>query len=136
MLSLCPVYSATQVGVATALGGPLGGAWLVALNYKRLDAAEKARTAIVLGVLAMAVVNALVLLASYSMLRLVVMVPGIVMAGLAELLRGDGYTRHVVLGGTRGSNWRAVGVGVACLPIHFMPIVGAAIATSHAYLVK
>ena len=49
VISLHPMYSAVQVATATVLGGPFGGAWLIALNYKRLDAPRKARTALALG---------------------------------------------------------------------------------------
>lgn len=127
VISIHPMYSAAQVAVATVLGGPLGGAWLIALNYKRLDAPRKARTAIILGLIAMAAVSAIALVASYGVMRLLVMIPGIVVAGLAGLLQGPGYTRHVAVGGKRGSSWRAVGAGAVCLPIHLVPIVGAPI---------
>lgn len=127
VISIHPMYSGPQVAVATVLGGPLGGAWLMALNYKRLGAPRKAHAAIVLGLIAMAVVIAIGLVASYGVMRLLVMIPGIVVAGLTELLQGARYFRHVSVRGRRGSNWRVLGVGVVCLPIHLVPIVGAAI---------
>lgn len=127
VISIHPMYSAVQVGVATLLGGPLGGAWLMALNYRRLDARRGARVALALGGLATAAVLAIGLDASYPTMRLLVMLLGIVGAGLAELVQGADYVRHVVLGGRRGSSWRAVAVGTACLPIHLVPIVGAAV---------
>lgn len=133
VISIRPMYSAAQVGAATVLGGPLGGAWLIALNYRRLDAPRKAGTAIVLGVLAMAAVIALGLVASYGVIRLLVMLPGIMVAGLAELLQGPRYVRHVAIGGTRGSNWSAAGVGLVCLPLHLVPIAGAVIASSQVH---
>jgi hypothetical protein len=134
VISLHPMYSAVQVAAATVLGGAFGGAWLIALNYKRLDAPRKARTTVALGVLAMAAVLVVGLVASYGMVRLFVMLPGIVVAGLAELLQGAAYVRHVTVGGRRGSSWRATGVGVACLPIHLMPLVTAVIHSSQAGL--
>jgi hypothetical protein len=126
VISLCPMYSASQVAAATVLGGPLGGAWLIALNYKRLDAPRKADTAIVLGLIAMAAVIAIASMAPYGVMRLLVILPSILTAGLAELLQGAGYVRHVVAGGRRGSSWRAAGIGVMCLPSHLLPIIGAA----------
>lgn len=123
VISIYPMYSAPQVAVATVLGGPLGGAWLMALNYKRLGAPRRARAAIMLGLVAMAAVVVIGLVASYGAMRLLVMIPGIVVAGLTELLQGASYFRHVSVGGRRGSNWRVAGVGAVCLPIHLVPII-------------
>jgi hypothetical protein len=129
VISIYPMYSGPQVAVATVIGGPLGGAWLMALNYKRLGAPRRARAAIVFGLIAMAAVVAIGLVASYGSMRLLVMIPSIVVAGLTELLQGARYFRHVSVGGRRGSNWRVAGVGVACLPIHLVPIVASILAS-------
>lgn len=54
VISIHPMYSPGQVALATFLGGPLGGGWLMAVNYKRLGEPAKMRAAIGLSVLAMA----------------------------------------------------------------------------------
>jgi hypothetical protein len=125
VLSIHSMYSAPQVAMATVLGGPLAGAWLIALNFKRLNAPRKADAAIMVGLIAVAMIAAIGLVAPYRVMRLLVMLFGIVMAGLAELLQGAGYDRHVAVGGRHGVSLRAIGVGVVCFPIHLISVLGA-----------
>ena len=98
---------------------------MIALNYKRLNAPRKARAAIVLGLIAMAAVAAAGLLTPYRVMRLLVMLLGIVLAGLAELLQGADYDRHAAVGGGRAPTLLAAGVGMVCFPVHLVAIVGA-----------
>jgi hypothetical protein len=118
------MYSAGQVALATFLGGPLGGGWLMALNYKRLGEPGKAPIAIVLSVLAMAALIAIGLVAGQGAVLWLMIVPVFVVSQLAKFLQGAAYDRHVALGGSRGSRWRAAGLGVVSLAIYFAAIVG------------
>lgn len=120
------MYSAGQVGLATFLGGPIGGGWLMALNYKRLGEPGKARAAVGLSVLAMAVLVAIGFATPGQRMSWLPIVLFIAMRGLAKSLQGAAYDRHVALGGSRGSSWRAAGIGLASVAICFGVIVGVA----------
>ncbi|HEX3474977.1 MAG TPA: hypothetical protein VHT91_08040 [Kofleriaceae bacterium] len=122
VISIHPMYSAGQVTLATFLGGPLGGAWLIGLNYKRLGEPAKARTAIGLGVLAMAALIAIGLATGGMFTLVLAFIPILALNMLASSLQGDAYDRHVSAGGSRGSSWRAAGLGVASLAIYFAAI--------------
>lgn len=127
VISFRQLYSPGQVALATLLGGPLGGAWLLARNYQRLDAPRKARAALAVGVLAMAVTVAIFLLVHPLAVVFLLMFPPIVANALAERLQGADHVRHSPVGGRTGLTWRAVGLGVALIPIYLAPILGGAI---------
>lgn len=125
VISIHPMYSAGQVTLATFLGGPLGGGWLMAVNYKRLGEPAKMRAAIGLSVLAMAAVIAIGFALGNHAAWGLALVPIVVMRALAEALQGDAYRRHVAAGGSRGSSWRAAGLGGVSLVIYLGVICGA-----------
>ncbi|HEX2689673.1 MAG TPA: hypothetical protein VHN14_23810 [Kofleriaceae bacterium] len=119
VISIHPMYSAGQVCLATFIGGPLGGGWLMALNYKRLGQPGKARVAVGLNVLAIVALTAIGFATpGWSMSGLAI---GSIfgMRALAKSLQGAAYDRHVQAGGSRGSSWRAAGIGLASFPICF-----------------
>lgn len=118
------MYSAGQVTLATFLGGPLGGGWLMALNYKRLGEPAKMRRAIGFSVLAMAAVIAMGFVLGNQAAWALALVPILVMRELAKALQGAAYSRHVAAGGSRGSSWRAAGLGAVSLVIYSGAIFG------------
>ncbi len=109
--------------LATFLGGPLGGAALLAMNERRLGRAQAA----VVTALAGAVGTALLFAMS---LALPDNVPGaplaivwvLVMRGIAVKRQGAIVEAHVRAGGKKGSGWAAAGIGVACLVIALVPL--------------
>jgi hypothetical protein len=127
VVSIRQLYSPGEVALATVFGGPLGGAWLLARNYQRLDARRKARAALAIGALAMAAVVAIGFLIPPTAVVLILLFPPIVAIALAERLQGADYVRRAVVGGRTRSSWRALGVGVALIPIYLAPILGGAI---------
>jgi len=124
VISIYPMYSAGQVALATFFGGPLGGAWLMALNYKRLAEPGKARIAVLLGVLAVAALIAIGFAAGPDSLLWLMLAPIVVTSWLAKELQGAAYDRHVAVGGSRGSRWRAAGLGVVSLVVYLAAIFG------------
>jgi hypothetical protein len=127
VISIHPMYSAGQVRLATVLGGPLGGGWLMALNYKRLGQPGKARASVGLSVLAMVALIAIGFATPGRSMSWLAIVPIFVMGSLAKSLQGAAYDRHVQAGGSRGSSWRAAGIGLASLAICFGMIIGPAV---------
>lgn len=118
VISIHPMYSAGQVALATFLGGLLGGGWLMAVNYKRLGEPAKMRRAIGLSVLAMAAVIAIGFAVGGQAAWVLVLLPILAMHKLAKALQGAAYSRHVAAGGSRGSSWRAAGLGGVSLVIY------------------
>ncbi|MGE0551032.1 MAG: hypothetical protein AB7R00_28485 [Kofleriaceae bacterium] len=109
------LHSPGQVGLATFFGGPLGGAWLIARNAKRLGQAGRTWQL---------VVGALVATAALAGLS-VVGVPGILLAisgvfaakQVARVIHGEAFEDHLRRGGRQSSSWVAFGLGIASLAI-------------------
>lgn len=112
VISILPMYSPGQVTLAAFLGGPLGGGWLLALNYRRLAEPGKARAAIALSVLALAALGTVAFLLPEGAASPLAIVPVVTMLWVARQLQGRAYERHVAVGGSAGSSWRAAGVGL------------------------
>jgi hypothetical protein len=125
VISIHPMYSMAQIILATLIGGPLGGGWLMALNYKRLGEPGKARIAFVLGVLAMAGLIAIGFAAGRDATGPLIVAPVIAVWMLAMHLQADAYKRHVAVEGRRASSWRAAGLGVVSLVIYAAAFAGA-----------
>jgi hypothetical protein len=120
------MYAPWQVALASVLGGPLGGAWLMALNYKRLGKPRLAWVTIAITVVGLAAVFGI--MAAISSQTPSVAIPLIIaMYWLAKALQGTAYDRHAAVGGRLGSTWRAVGLGVASLAISGAAVVGAGV---------
>jgi len=124
VISIHPMYSAWQVVLAAFLGSALGAGWLIALNYKRLGERTNARIAAVLSVLVMASLIAIAVVRG-DIGEWLMVVPTVSSGPLTRYLQGAAYDRHVGVGGTRASSWRAAGVGVLSLGILFSAISGA-----------
>jgi hypothetical protein len=131
-MTIRPLFSPGQVAGATFFGGPVGGGWLLAMNYRRLGAPGKARMALVLSVLAMAALVAAGLVLPRGLGSVLAIVDVVAMSTIAMTLQGEDFERHVALGGRRGSSWHAVGIGIASLAICVG--LGAAFGASYAVL--
>lgn len=124
-----PLYSVPTIALASFLGGPLAAGWLVSVNFRHLNEPKAARTALVIGVLAMAALVALmVVLPSDWSAR----VPGFTISAiytaiiwiLADRIQGPSLAAHFARGGRRHSPWRAAGISlIAALPV-FVVFVG------------
>jgi len=126
VIPMYPMYSPGQITAATFFGGPIGGAWLLAINYRRLGEPRKARAAIAISALALVALGGLGLLIDRQASSLG-LVSVVAMSALARSLHSAAYDRHIALGGPRASVWRAIGIGVAGLALSFAVIVGAAL---------
>ena len=118
------MYSVAQITLTTLLGGPVGGSWLMGLNFKRLGEPRKARITYVLGVLAMATVIAIGFATGPRAALWLLLAPVLVVNLLATRLQARGYQRHVAVQGRRGSSWRAAGLGVVSLAIYAVALLG------------
>jgi len=112
------LYSPRQILLASVLGGPLAGAVLMALNYRRLGRRAVACQAVLLGGTAL-----VALLALGFVLRASATGTGLGVGAacgtsyIAERVQGTAYKEHIKRGGRRASSWRAAGVGLCSMAI-------------------
>lgn len=108
-----PLYSIAGVGLATFIGTPLAGAWLLAHNLQLLGKAD--RVAMVWGVsialLLVTLVLAFVLPEEVPALPFAI-AQLMAMIMLAKNLMEAELKQHTEAGGAYLSNWRAVGIGL------------------------
>lgn len=111
--SQAPLYRLAAVGLATFLGTPLAGAWLLAHNLKLLGQANRVAmvwavaVALLVATLGLAfVVPEEVPAMPFAIAQLFAM-----MAFAKHLLEAD-IKRHTEAGGAFLSNWRAAGIGL------------------------
>lgn len=108
-----PLYSIAGIGVATFIGTPLAGAWLLAHNLQLLGQAH--RVAMVWGISVALLLVTLVLAVvlpdevpalPFAIAQLMVMIM------LAKNLQEADLQQHADVGGAFLSNWRAAGIGL------------------------
>jgi hypothetical protein len=128
VVPLYRMFSPGQMTGATFFGGPIGGAWLLAINYKRLGSARSAWLAIIAGVVATALLVVLgIALGANGASRSMGLVPIVAMSLLGKALQGAEFERHIARGGPRSSTWAAIGLGIASLGISLTLIFGGAV---------
>lgn len=108
-----PLYSVAGVGLATFIGTPLAGAWLLAHNLQLLGQAH--RVAMVWGISVVLLVVTLVL--AFVLPEEVPAMPFAIaqlmaMIMLARYLMETDLKQHAEAGGALLSNWRAAGIGL------------------------
>lgn len=111
--SQLPLYSIAGVGLATFIGTPLAGAWLLAHNLQLLGQAH--RVAMVWGISVALLLATLVL--AFVLPEEVPAMPFAIaqlmaMIMLAKNLMEADLKQHLEAGGTFLSNWRAAGIGL------------------------
>ncbi len=128
-----PTYKLFTPGHATAatfFGGPLGGAAVLALNYKRLREPGKAWASIILGAIATAVLVALAYKFSAAIRGPWIAVPSLLaMSAIAKAVHGQAHERHVADGGKTASSWGVVGIAIASAAL----TLGGAFGVGYAY---
>ena len=120
------LYADRSVFAATFLGGPLGGAAIIALNYRALGDDRNFRLSVVVGF-----IGSVAILAACSMLPESAShsgagIPIIIAASiqmLAKRLQGDAVAKHTALGGELASGWLAAGVGLLSLVLTIAVVV-------------
>jgi hypothetical protein len=109
------LYNSFGVALAALFGSPLAGAFLMALNYRRMGQRGRFWSTLAIGI----GVTALAMGVSYLLPSSVATGLGIgLVAGIRQVARstqGDAIDAHVAQGGKVASGWAAFGVGVAGL---------------------
>ena len=123
------LYSLGQITVATFLGSPLAGAWLMATNHKSLGQAEQAGKSMWL-----AVGGTLLLLVASTFLperfpnSVLPVACALGFRAYAEATFGKDIKSHQAMGGPRFSWWRAVGIALLCVVALLAVIMGVLVA--------
>jgi hypothetical protein len=118
------MYSPGQVGLATFLGGPLGGGWLLALNFKRLGRPAQAWITIAAVVAALALLVAFAVTASNKGPMGLGLASIFIMRMIAQSLQGNDYQQHLAHEGRKASSWHAAGFGLLGLAITIAAAAG------------
>lgn len=122
------IWSPHQIGVASFLSGPLGGALLLAHNYKALQNQAAAKKSLLFGLMA----NLLVILASGFFFE---NIPGGLRYGIAlpyviflfeftKKFQGEGLRELIENGAKKGSAFKLVLFSIGLLFLQFSLIVG------------
>lgn len=119
------LFSPGQATWATFLGSPIAGSVVLALNYARLGNRRAAWMAIIVGLVVSVIVLWIAAILPDSS-------PNSVLSGgytlclymLAKSLQGNLVRRHLAIGGQQASSWMATGIGIACLVVIFVTVVG------------
>ncbi len=117
------LFAPSHATTATAIGGPLAGAVVMAANYRKLARPSASVSAILSGALASAtlVIMAWKMPPHSSGLFVVALYTGGLHV-LARWLQGSAFDAHIAAGGTAHSAWRAAGVGLGCLALTFLAV--------------
>lgn len=111
------LYDANSVGLATLLGSPVAGSFLMALNYRRLAMTGKAVVTLIVGV----IVTGFAILFGWNLPASVkfpiALALLLVTKWLAQSLQGATVKYHVDHGGRLGSRWMAFGSGVGFMAV-------------------
>ena len=124
-LPVPPAYrlqSPAGVAWATAIGTPVAGGIVLALNYWKWGQKGRAVAAIIAGLLATGFVCWLAWVLPESVPAAAFFVPQVVGGYyLTRWLQGRRFDAHIVSGGKKASRWIGAGIGLAA----FAPIMGA-----------
>lgn len=113
-------YSPGQVAGATFLGGPIAGSILLASNYVLSGQEAKRSAALYWGVALTAAVLVIAFFLPENTPNY--LVPGIYTLAyqqFAKRTQGEFFESFCSSGGLKHSNWRVLGIGVACLTAVF-----------------
>jgi hypothetical protein len=119
VIPMYPLYSPRQMSVASFFAGPIAGAVLLAINYRRLGQARKGialAIAISVGFLGLlAIISAL----DVDVPRAVGVGVFFAMAALIRTSQSAIYQSHIARQGRTGSSWHAVGAAVLSAVVTF-----------------
>ena len=118
------LYSVGQITLATFLGAPLAGGWLIARNYKALGQPEKAGMNLFWSIVGTLVLIGLAFVLPDNFPNIGISVVSVIaVKSWADAQFGKLLGRHRAANGKVHSWWRAVGIGVLCLAIMITAIM-------------
>jgi hypothetical protein len=123
------VYSIRQITAATFLGTPLAGAILMAGNATAFGEAQRRRSYLIGGAVATVLVFVVALLLPDRFPNSVLpLAYTLALQAVATRLQGANVQAQLTAGSRHHSNWRVLGVGVACLAATILVLLVLAVA--------
>jgi hypothetical protein len=111
------LFDSNSVGLATFVGGPVAGSFLMALNYRRLGLKGKATSALIIG----AIVTALAILIGWNLPSSVNFPLALALLfatqRIARFLQGPAIQQHAQQGGSLASRWTAFASGLSFMAV-------------------
>lgn len=126
VMPLYSLYSTGQVALATFLGTPLAGCWLVSRNFKKLGSPRSAWAILALGVAWAAGLCGLAVLEKLPGIVSILSIPFTVL--VMRGVQGRELDHHASVGGKTTSWGWAVGGAFACLGILCVTVIGIVVA--------
>lgn len=127
------LYSQRAIGLATFLGGPLAGAYLIRENYLQLNEPKKGKLSLWAGIISSIILFAIIFSLPDNIInsnsvpsRFFPMIYTIIMVLLVEQLQGPILKNHKVLGNKFITAWKAVGIALVSCIIYCLFIFGGA----------
>jgi O-antigen/teichoic acid export membrane protein len=112
------LFTPAQIGLATFLGAPLAAGWLMARNYRALEEKKKEKRCLIYATLGTTAVMALAFVLPDNFPNTALPIGytiGIVQ--IAKQVQGPMIDAHLARGGSAGSWWATVGIGLLSLLI-------------------
>jgi hypothetical protein len=101
-----PLFSTTQIGVATFLGTVLAGSALLQANYRVMGRAGAANRTVAVGLLMFAGLYILAFNVRDTVASIAINLLSVTMfSAVVSVLQRDSYGEHVIAGGARRSSW-------------------------------
>ncbi len=125
------LYTPWQVFGATFLGGPIAGAWLLGSNYVSLGQPDNRNKALLWGGIATVIllILAIFILPEQTPRSLIPIISCTLLMSLAKSQQGSLVEAHLAKGGSKGSVWQVIGIGILGL------VITLAIALALAFLI-
>ena len=116
------LFTERAIGIATGLGGPLGGAYLISRNFRSLGKDDRARMAIIVGIVITVVVFGLVaLLPEATVMKipshLVPLIFGITGYLIVKKYQQEEIEAHLAGGGKKGSGYVVFSASIVFLVV-------------------
>jgi len=109
------LFDANSVTLATLLGSPIAGAFLMAANYRRLGKAGKAVVAVIIAVLVTILAMVFGQFIPYTFSSVIAIGLLVATRGVAQALQGPDIAQHLRQEGKLASRWIAAGLGVGMM---------------------
>ncbi len=114
------LFSIRSIGIATYIGGPIAGGWLIALNFNRLDKKKKRNEILCYSIAFTVLLFLAIFLIPEDLISKVpnFMIPAIytpIFTFYAHRLQGEDINSHLENDGKKGSGWAVFGISLSSL---------------------
>lgn len=114
------LYTTRCVAIATFIGGPLAGFYLISVNFENLNKLDLAQKAFILGIsISLLLFTALIILpeqiTNIIPKSILPIINSMLLGQYADAQQGSDIKNHLKSGGKKYSGWRAAAIGIECM---------------------